>query len=184
MHSLFDDRYPLHSIRPLHVDDFSAMNSINMDPFTVTFSDDYYASYLREWPEYCYSATATVGSMAGYMISKAVGHEDGDEERHSHITAVTVAKEFRRTRVASILIDHLEKLSEDDYEARFCDLFVRTDNEAAIKLYERLGYSVYRKILQYYSNGDAYDMRKPLKYDPEQKSLITGKRVITQDEMD
>lgn len=33
------------------------------------------------------------------------------------------------------------------------DLFVRMSNKVAIDMYERLGYSVYRRVLEYYS-GD------------------------------
>ena len=36
---------------------------------------------------------------------------------------------------------------------RFVDLFVRVSNSVAITMYENLGYSVFRKVLQYYS-GD------------------------------
>lgn len=34
------------------------------------------------------------------------------------------------------------------------DLFVRASNAVAVGMYERLGYSVYRRVLGYYSNGE------------------------------
>lgn len=40
-------------------------------------------------------------------------------------------------------------------DAFFVDLFVRTDNQLAVSLYEKLKYTVYRHILEYY--GDGYD---------------------------
>ena len=57
----------------------------------------------------------------------------------------------------------------------FVDLFVRVSNSVAIKMYELLGYTVYRKVLQYYSgetDEDAFDMRKALSRDPEGKSVV------------
>ena len=34
------------------------------------------------------------------------------------------------------------------------DLFVRASNAVAVGMYERLGYTVYRRVLGYYSNGE------------------------------
>ena len=38
-------------------------------------------------------------------------------------------------------------------QAYFVDLFVRISNKVAIDMYRQLGYSVYRRVLEYYS-GD------------------------------
>lgn len=38
------------------------------------------------------------------------------------------------------------------YDGYFVDLFVRVSNTPGIRLYEKLGYSVYRRVLKYYSN--------------------------------
>ena len=46
------------------------------------------------------------------------------------------------------------------------DLFVRVSNQVAVNMYKRLGYSVYRTVIEYYSasNGepdeDAYGTTK------------------------
>lgn len=44
-------------------------------------------------------------------------------------------------------------LANDRKQAYFVDLFVRMSNKVAIDMYQRLGYSVYRRVLEYYS-GD------------------------------
>lgn len=38
----------------------------------------------------------------------------------------------------------------------FVDLFVRVSNQVAVNMYKRLGYSVYRTVIEYYSasNGE------------------------------
>ena len=41
------------------------------------------------------------------------------------------------------------------------DLFVRVSNKVAVDMYHRLGYTVYRQVLEYYSgeiDEDAYGM--------------------------
>lgn len=62
-------------------------------------------------------------------------------------------------------MDYFEDVSVKTYNAYFVDLFVRASNILAIKMYEKFGYSTYRRVLGYYSGElpeDALDMRKSL----------------------
>lgn len=36
----------------------------------------------------------------------------------------------------------------------FVDLFVRMSNHSAVQMYQSMGYSIYRRVLDYYSNPD------------------------------
>lgn len=70
---------------------------------------------------------------------------------------------------------------------RFVDLFVRVSNSVAITMYENLGYTVYRKVLQYYSGDkdeDAYDMRKALSRDTNKTSVIPLEKDVHIDELE
>lgn len=58
---------------------------------------------------------------------------------HAHITALTVAPSARRLGHATRLSEALEQVG-DEANAWFVDLFVRVDNEAAIKLYKKMGW--------------------------------------------
>ncbi|XP_010022487.1 PREDICTED: N-alpha-acetyltransferase 20 [Nestor notabilis] len=99
------------------------------------------------------------------------------EEWHGHVTALSVAPEFRRLGLAAKLMELLEEISEKK-GGFFVDLFVRVSNQVAVNMYKQLGYSVYRTVLEYYSassgepDEDAYDMRKALSRDAEKKSII------------
>ena len=56
----------------------------------------------------------------------------------------------------SILIKFLKITRKQAY---FVDLFVRISNVVAIDMYKKLGYSVYRQVLEYYTGDpdeDAY----------------------------
>lgn len=60
---------------------------------------------------------------------------------------------------AKTLMSLLEEVSERSYNAYFVDLFVRVSNALAISMYKRFGYSVYRRVLGYYSGEeDAFGM--------------------------
>jgi N-terminal acetyltransferase B complex catalytic subunit len=85
------------------------------------------------------------------VIGKAEGQ---GENWHGHVTAVTVAPEFRRIRLAEKLMHFLEVSSDETYQGYFVDLFVRASNTVAVNMYTKLGYSVYRKVLGYYSGEE------------------------------
>ena len=77
----------------------------------------------------------------------------------------------RRLGHATRLSTALEEAGDRE-NAWFVDLFVRVDNTAAIELYKKMGYSIYRCIADYYNDGvDAFDMRKPLARDQARKTV-------------
>ena len=130
-----------------------------------------------------------------------------------HVTAVTVSPEYRRLGiapatkhiihllalnththctclikigVANNLMRELEKISNVVYNAHFVDLFVRKTNALAIAMYTQLGYSIFRRVLSYYSDNseDAYDMRKALVRDVHKSSIVVIKETITPAELE
>lgn len=67
------------------------------------------------------------------------------------------------------------------------DLFVRVSNRVAINMYKRLGYIVYRTVLEYYSGDpdeDAYDMRKACSRDVEKLSVIPLSHPVRPEDID
>ncbi|KAJ1905613.1 N(alpha)-acetyltransferase 20, NatB catalytic subunit [Tieghemiomyces parasiticus] len=80
-------------------------------------------------------------------------------------------------------MDFLEETSDKVHRGYFVDLFVRKSNKLAIGMYENLGYVVYRRVLGYYHSDDgdgedAYDMRKALSRDPEERSMVPLKHPV------
>ncbi len=115
-----------------------------------------------------------------------MGKAEGRKKNwHGHVTAVTVAPEYRRLGLARQLMELLESVSENIYNGYFVDLFVRKSNAVAINMYTSFGYSIYRTVLEYYSgvdSEDAYDMRKALKRDVTKASIIPLTRPVSADE--
>ncbi|KAM9316168.1 N-alpha-acetyltransferase 20-like [Gastrophryne carolinensis] len=164
------------SLRAFTCDDLFRFNNINLDPLTETYRIPFYLEYFSHWPEYCIVAEAPGGELMGYIMGKAEGSL-AREEWHGHVTAVSVAPEYRRLGLAAKLMEILEEISERK-GGFFVDLFVRVSNQVAFNTYKQLGYSVYRKVIKYYSTSsgepgeDAFDMRKALSRDAEKKSII------------
>ncbi|XP_076055865.1 N-alpha-acetyltransferase 20 A [Oratosquilla oratoria] len=159
------------TLRPFRCEDMFHFNNVNLDPWTETYGLSFYLQYLAHWPEYFQVAESPSGVIMGYIMGKAEGQRDN---WHGHVTALTVAPEYRRLGLASQLMAILEDISEKKH-CYFVDLFVRVSNSVAISMYKKLGYIVYRTVLQYYSGDpdeDAFDMRKALLRDVHKKSVI------------
>ena len=57
---------------------------------------------------------------------------------HGHVTALTVAPQYRRLGIAKVLSEALERGCEEQ-NAWFVDLFVRQGNDTALPLYKGMG---------------------------------------------
>lgn len=167
--------------RAFRCEDMFSFNNINLDAWTETYNVSFYYHYLSTFPEYFKAEEHPNGRLMGYVMGKIEG--DGTLW-HGHVTALTVAPEFRRRGLATKLMYSLEETSRR-YDAYFVDLFVRVSNSLAFGLYERLGYSVYRRVLGYYSGTeDAYDMRKALPRDVEKMSIVPLQHPVTPEDLE
>jgi N-terminal acetyltransferase B complex catalytic subunit len=165
--------------------DVFKFNSTNLDPLTETYELNFYFSYMARWPHLFNVVEGRDGTIDAYIMGKlesSPSYYAGSEHYlpwHAHITALTVAPHARRLGLARILSRELERAG-DEYDAWFVDLFVRKSNSIAQNLYKGMGYSVYRRVLDYYIDDpanpdiraeDAYDMRKRLKRDKDGKHI-------------
>jgi len=158
-------------------------NHVNLDPLTETYGLNFYLHYLVHYPEYFQVAESPSGTIMGYVFAKAEGV---NENWHGHVTAITVSPEFRRLGLANQLMDIVEHISEKK-KCYFVDLFVRVSNAVAIGMYSKLGYCVYRTVLNYYSTNpeeDAYDMRKALSKDVDKRSMVPLKHPVRPEDVE
>ncbi|KLO14917.1 acyl-CoA N-acyltransferase [Schizopora paradoxa] len=170
-------------LRAFKATDLFRFNNINLDVWTETFKINFYLDYLYRWPDLCCVQEAPSGRLMGYVIGKAEGM---GHEWHGHVTAITVAPEYRRLQLGRKMMDLLELVSDAHYRAFFVDLYVRCNNHVALGMYETLGYSVYRRVREYYGSigpggrdeEDAFDMRKALSRDPDKRSVRANGRDI------
>ncbi|PUU79799.1 acyl-CoA N-acyltransferase [Tuber borchii] len=184
------------SLRPFHPLDLLRLNLANLDVLTENYDISFYLSYLAKWPTLMSVMESSQGKIMGYIMGKAEGTA---KDWHGHVTAVTVAPDYRRLGLAKTMMDELERVTTSVYNGYFVDLYVRVSNEIAIRMYEGMGYSVYRTVVEYYSSGsggggggggggkvgaegeadeDAYDMRKPMPRDKRRKSVRENGREV------
>jgi N-terminal acetyltransferase B complex catalytic subunit len=175
------------SLRPFQATDLFELNAVNLDPLTENFNIAFYLDYLTTWPSLFFKSQES-DIISGYMMGKTEGNKD---LWHTHITAVTVDAHYRRLGLASYLCDNLEYITDSPpHETNFIDLFVKVTNSLAIRMYEKLGYSVYRRVVGYYSGADdllpldtkrindekdAYDMRKSMARDQGRSTRRDGR---------
>ncbi|KAH0521554.1 N-alpha-acetyltransferase 20 [Microtus ochrogaster] len=132
------------TLRAFTCDDLFRFNNINLDPLTETYGIPFYLQYLAHWPEYFIVAEAPGGELMGYIMGKAEGSV-AREEWHGHVTALSVAPEFRHLGLAAKHMELLEEISERK------EYYSASNGEP---------------------DEDAYDMRKALSRDTEKKSII------------
>lgn len=175
------------TLRQFCLDDLLRFNPINLDILTETYNGSFYMSYLSTWPESFVVAESLHGQLMGYVLGKAEGE---GPQWHAHVSAVTVAPQFRRLGLAQTLMDYFEQVSIHTYNAYFVDLFVRSSNHLAIQMYQNFGYSTYRRVLGYYSgfgaegSEDALDMRKALPRDVDKVSVVPLDRSVQPEELE
>jgi hypothetical protein len=80
------------TLRRFTCDDLFSFNNVNLDALTETYNLPFYLQYLARWPEYCQLAEGPGRQVMGYILGKAEG---SGRDWHGHVTAVTVAPDFR-----------------------------------------------------------------------------------------
>ncbi|RKP37834.1 catalytic subunit of N-acetyltransferase [Dimargaris cristalligena] len=168
------------TIRRFSALDLFSFNNINLDVFTENYTISFYLQYLAKWPGIPATGMTRSARTMGYMMGKVEGI---GRDWHGHVTAVTVAPEYRRLGLARRLMALLEDATDRVYSGYFVDLFVRKSNHLAVNMYKRLGYVVYRRVIGYYSSDgddpeDAYDMRKAMSRDTHKLSMIPLKHPV------
>jgi N-terminal acetyltransferase B complex catalytic subunit len=168
-------------VRRFMCGDLLDFNAVNLDALTETYNMPFYQTYLARWPEYFQKAVGPGGHLMGYVMGKAEGR---GKNWHGHVSAVTVAPQYRRQGLAAALMDSLEEITREVHNGYFVDLFVRVSNVVAIGMYEKFGYTSYRRVIGYYGEEDGLDMRKAMPRDSEGRSVIPLGRPVYPEELE
>ena len=102
----------------------------------------------------CRFTAVMEGKFAGFAAA------DLDEENRVYLLTLAVCPEFRRKGIGTALLNRCE----DAFDAESACLYTDDQNQAAIGLYESMGYRTVGRIPGYYLNGhDALVMEKTWK---------------------
>ena len=119
-------------IRPMEDRDISTVEQIEKSIFSLPWSAKSFSDAANT-PENVYLVCECTGEIAGYCGMWTVLGE-------GNITNIAVSPAYRRSGVAEALLKELERRARlKDVTVFFLE--VRQSNEAAKRLYEKLGYS-------------------------------------------
>jgi ribosomal-protein-alanine N-acetyltransferase len=118
-------------IRPLGLSDLNSIDSIEQRAYRTPWSRSMFASELAKASSICLGAWEGE-RLVGYCVNSR--YVDA-----WHIMNVAVDPDYQRHGVATHLLERLFELTRDD-QRRGYTLEVRMSNEAAIGLYEHLGF--------------------------------------------
>ncbi|RKP17534.1 acyl-CoA N-acyltransferase [Rozella allomycis CSF55] len=166
------------TLRLLKPIDLLKLQNINLDYLTENYTIGYYLNYLLRWPKYFI--------IAENIHKRPMGYKGLEKSWHGHVSALSVAFEYRRLGVASFLMTFLENVTDKMY-------VMLRNNQSAVDFYHKIGYTIYREVLNYYCDGEnAYgilyvfaqiDMRKPMDRDIFKDSLRNSGAKVTVDEL-
>ena len=144
-------------IRQAKLYDVPAMAAIERESFDSPWSADEITKDVVSKDGSIYVALALVGEeRAGYADMRIITGE-------SQIYNIAIAPEFRRQGIGEALLAHMVKKSEE-LGLSLITLEVRSGNEAAMALYEKMGFKKVGSRPGYYAKGseDAVLMDKVL----------------------
>ena len=156
-------------VRLFEREDIESVVSINRSCLPENYPDQFFLGLFHHAPKAFLVAECDEG-ICGYImcrIERGISSFGRSPVKKGHIVSVAIRTEHRHKGVGSRMVNAAMK-GMKEYGASEFFLEVRKTNEAAIKVYEKLGYSVRRVLRGYYRDGeDAYLMIKKEDIDEE-----------------
>ena len=148
-------------LRRCELGDIIPVMEINLRTLPEHYSDYFYESLLEELPE-AFIVAEISGKIIGYIMCKM---EHGFSNfrklgfvKKGHVVSIAVLDEHRRKGFGSVLVNEAIN-GVKNIQCSELYLEVRCSNNDAVRLYEKLGFSITQKLKAYYRDGeDAYVM--------------------------
>ena len=148
-------------LRRSELGDIIPVIEINLKTLPEHYSDYFYESLLEELPE-AFIVAEISGKIVGYIMCKMEHGFSNFKKlgfvKKGHVVSVAVIDEHRGKGFGSVLVEEAVK----GVKIRECSemyLEVRCSNNDAVRLYEKLGFSIIQRLKAYYRDGeDAYVM--------------------------
>ena len=148
-------------LRRCDLSDIIPVMEINLRTLPEHYSDYFYESLLEELPE-AFIVAEISGKIVGYIMCKMEHGFSNFKKlgfvKKGHVVSVAVMEEQRGKGFGSVLVEEAVK----GVKIRECSemyLEVRCSNNDAVRLYEKLEFSITQRLKAYYRDGeDAYVM--------------------------
>jgi len=148
-------------LRRCELGDIIPVMEINLRTLPEHYSDYFYESLLEELPE-AFVVAEISGKIVGYIMCKMEHGFSNFKKlgfvKKGHVVSIAVMNEHRSKGFGSALVNESIK----GVKIRQCSelyLEVRCSNVAAVKLYEKIDFTIQQRLKAYYRDGeDAYLM--------------------------
>ena len=144
------------AVRGVTPGDLISVIEINLKTLPEHYSDYFYESLLAELPEAFLIAEAG-GRSVGYIMCKSEYGFSNFRKlgfvKKGHLVSVAVVREQRGKGIGKALVCR----AIDGVRSRRCDelyLEVRCSNNAAVRMYEGMGFSIRQRLGTYYKDGE------------------------------
>ena len=108
-----------------------------------------------------YNTIALVAKINQDVIGFIIAQVEIDEREFGHIITLNVAPNYRHKNIGTKMLLEMESLFKQRGISE-CRLEVREDNNAAIKLYHKLGYQIAGKLERYYGKKHGLYLKKTI----------------------
>jgi len=148
-------------LRRCELGDIIPVMEINLSTLPEHYSDYFYESLLEELPE-AFIVAEISGKVIGYIMCKMEHGFSNFKKlgfvKKGHVVSIAVMDEHRGKGFGSTIVNE----AINGVKIRQCSelyLEVRCSNNDAVRLYEKLGFSIIQRLKAYYRDGeDAYVM--------------------------
>ena len=136
--------------------DIPSVIKINMSSLPEHYSDYFFQSILRELPE-AFIVAEISNEVIGYVMCKIEYGFSNFRKlgfvKKGHVVSIAVKETERGKGVGNVLMEEaingfVSRKSDEIY------LEVRTSNNGAIKMYEKLSFQIKTKLRSYYRDGE------------------------------
>ena len=149
------------NIRRAEPADLISVMEINLKTLPEHYSDYFYETLLAELPE-AFIIAQINDKHVGYIMCKTEFGFSNFKKlgfvKKGHVVSIAVLEECRKKGIGKALVEE----SVNGVQLRKCDEFyleVRCSNTDAVRLYEKLGFTIRQQLNAYYRDGeDAYLM--------------------------
>jgi len=153
-------------IREAREEDLPEIIRINLQTLPEHYPDYFWRDHLRLWGK-AFLVAEVDGRIVGYVmtrVDRGLGYVYWKPfKKLGHIVSIAVLPEFRRRGIGTKLMVEAMRRLKEVYEASEAYLEVRVSNDAAIRLYEKLGFRRMKRLRKYYLDGeDAWLMAREL----------------------
>ena len=154
-------------IRHCEPSDLIPVMEINLKTLPEHYSDYFYETLLSEMPE-AFLVADLQGALVGYIMCKTEYGFSNFKKlgfvKKGHVVSVAILEEHRKKGLGAAIVEEAMKGAQE----KRCDelyLEVRCSNNDAVRLYEKLGFSIRQRLKSYYRDGeDAFLMSTEFTY--------------------